>query len=54
MAMDTGFQSSLLDLTIELPVLRAASSQSVQALLLEAMVIVQFNAVQQLHQSHAS
>ena len=40
MAMDTGFQSSLLDLTIELPVFRAASSQSVQHLLLEVKVIV--------------
>ena len=36
--------SSLLDLPVELHVFRAASSQSVQDLLLEVMVIRQFNA----------
>ena len=49
MAMDAGFQTSLPDLPVELHVFRAASSQSVQDLLLEVMVIRQFNVVQQLH-----
>ena len=44
MAMDAGFQINLPDLTVELPVFRAASSQSVQGLRLEVKVIVQFNA----------
>ena len=40
MAMDTGFQSSLLDLTIKLHVVETTPSQSVQDLLLEVKVII--------------